>query len=352
MSFAHNIFQMRLLTCAALAAAAFAQLPSVPHGGGACQTDWDCSLGGECISNHCVCDAWFTNTDCSALNLQPSADAEAGTCGARFNSYYSWGGRSVLLDDGQYHLFASFMCRHATLSQWTTVSSSAHLVSSNPVGPFTWSTGTCDAATGICTPVIIPWSHNTVILQNAAGASPSLLLWHIGDGIDPPSDWFPCYNTSDVPPVRSPPPATASATAGTGTATADHGYHPLSVNPGGTAYVQLADAPDGPWTRFDNNNGVSINFTGSWTAALAGNPAPLMMPDGSVRLYFTATPCPPNSGALAANCIAVATSSNWSGPFSMNAAPHPITYPESEDPFVFQDPRGNFHLLTNVNTCQ
>lgn len=28
----------------------------------------------------------------------------------------------------------------------------------------------------------------------------------------------------------------------------------------------------------------------------------------------------------------------------------PITAPESEDPSVFQDPRGNFHLLTNINT--
>jgi hypothetical protein len=28
----------------------------------------------------------------------------------------------------------------------------------------------------------------------------------------------------------------------------------------------------------------------------------------------------------------------------------PVTYPESEDPTVFQDHRGNFHLFTNVNT--
>ena len=34
----------------------------------------------------------------------------------------------------------------------------------------------------------------------------------------------------------------------------------------------------------------------------------------------------------------------------MRAASRPITYPESEDPSVWRDPRGNFHLLTNVNT--
>jgi hypothetical protein len=32
----------------------------------------------------------------------------------------------------------------------------------------------------------------------------------------------------------------------------------------------------------------------------------------------------------------------------MNAAKAPITYPESEDPSVFRDPRGNYHLLTCV----
>ncbi len=31
------------------------------------------------------------------------------------------------------------------------------------------------------------------------------------------------------------------------------------------------------------------------------------LPSCAVRLYFTATPCPPQSGALAPNCIAVAT---------------------------------------------
>lgn len=81
---------------------------------------------------------------------------------------------------------------------------------------------------------------------------------------------------------------------------------------------------------------VAINFTGAWTQALAGNPAPLVMPDGSINLYFTAVPCPPNSGALASNCIAVAKAKNWEGPFEMNAAKHPITYPESEDPSVFR----------------
>jgi hypothetical protein len=46
----------------------------------------------------------------------------------------------------------------------------------------------------------------------------------------------------------------------------------------------------------------------------------------------------------------MASSKNgWEGPF-VPVEEH-LTYPESEDPTVFIDPRGNFHMLTNVNTC-
>lgn len=46
----------------------------------------------------------------------------------------------------------------------------------------------------------------------------------------------------------------------------------------------------------------------------------------------------------------MAHADNFAGPYTMDAAPRPITFPESEDPSVFRDARGNFHLVTNVNT--
>lgn len=85
-----------------------AQLPNVPHGGGNCSTDYDCSLGGVCESNVCACDIWFTGPTCALLNLQPPVDSNKGTCGPSFDSYYSWGGRSIFVA-GKYHLYASFM---------------------------------------------------------------------------------------------------------------------------------------------------------------------------------------------------------------------------------------------------
>lgn len=40
---------------------------------------------------------------------------------------------------------------------------------------------------------------------------------------------------------------------------------------------------------------------------------------------------------------------HWSGPYTP-LFDTPIVHPESEDPFMWRDPRGNYHLHTNVNT--
>lgn len=325
----------RLAAAAAVLCLAAAQLPDFPHGGGTCADEWDCSLGGTCsASGTCDCDIWWTGEHCAYLNLQPPVDTEGGTCGAGFAGYYSWGGRALQIAD-TWHVYASFMCNHATLNEWTTMSSSAHLIAPSPAGPYEWAPDDCVG--DICTPPVIPWSHNTVAL--ASPTSPRVQIWHIGDGVVPSPVWSPCYNKSQVGAVPAP---------------MDNTPMPLRVaaGPGNTAYVAASDDPAGPFTREFNNTGIVIDFNGSWTSALAGNPAPLLLPNGSALLYFTATPCPANSGALAANCIAVATASSWAGPYSLNAAKTPVScYTnssgglsciESEDPFVFIDPRGNY----------
>ena len=327
------------------------QTSGVPQGGGACVTEDDCSLGGVCESSKCKCDAWFTGATCALLNLQAPVDTRGGTCGPAFDNYHSWGGRTIYdAADKQFHAYISFLCKHNNLGAWTTQSASAHFTTDSPAGEYTWGAEQC-TADGICTPSIIPWSHNTVALSDVSFPSDARFqIFHVGDGIVPPAQWSPCWNASEAGPGWTPPtaPRALDATGWSVGAPASTS----APNPGNTAYVTSAPASDGPWTRELDNAGVPINFTGSWTDALAGNPAPLVMPDGSVNLYFTATPCPPNSGAKASNCIAVATSTTGSlGPYQMRAARHPITYPESEDPSVFRDPRGNYHLLTNVNTC-
>ena len=74
----------------------------------------------------------------------------------------------------------------------------------------------------------------------------------------------------------------------------------------------------------------------------------------SVNLYFTGRTCPPAPAGRMPwrnpTCIAVAHAESWNSTYQMYGAGLPVTYPESEDPTVFQDKRGNFHLFTNVNT--
>lgn len=176
------------------------QTPGIPQGGGSCTTNFDCSLGGTCDANKCTCDQWWTGESCALLNLQAPEDDQGGTCGDAFDSYFSWGGRAVPDNQGQWHLYASFICDHKDLSKWTTQSSSAHFIANNATGPFEFSPEQCEG--DVCTPAVIPWSHNTVATHNITksqnGAEDAWQIWHIGDGIVNASIWGPCFNKSDV----------------------------------------------------------------------------------------------------------------------------------------------------------
>jgi hypothetical protein len=304
-----------------------AQAPDVPHGGGACTNDWDCSLGGICASNYfCECDIWFTGSTCAQLNLVP-ADPDAH--GIDTPGYFSWGGHPLQDENGTYHLLTSFLCDHATLSSWTTKSSIAHATALTPTGPFTFAAGD-DAQL-----VVPPWSHGAIVTQDPV--SKKYLLFHIGNGLVAPSTWSPCYNSSENTPAfasffdASPPPLPF------GSGESDH------------TYVEQALTLAGPWTSFANNSGLVINYpAGSW-ATSSTNPAPFIFENGTTLLFYRADQCPKTWGALAPACIGVAIADSWEGPYT-SLFDQPITHPEGEDPSVFRDPRGNFHMLTNVNT--
>lgn len=321
----------------------------VPWGGGGCSSDWDCSLGGECKTGKCVCDPWFTGLTCDLLNLQRPKDDQQGLCHKGFDSYYSWGGRTIAQKSVEkatgkvstkWHLYASFMCDHNTLSKWTTVSASGHFIGDSPVGPFEFSPEQCQGE--ICTPTIIPWSHNTVALHNTeAAVNDTYQIWHIGDGVVPPSSFSPCFNKSEVGDAAAIHAVTSSS---------NDNNMKFTPNPGAQTYIASAPTPEGPWKRDFNNHAVPINYdkSGAWPQS-ATNPSPLVLPNGSIRLYFT-SPDDKNPCGLVSNCIGVAQSNTgWEGPFEPFS--HHLTNLESEDAHVFIDPRGNFHMLTNINTC-
>ncbi len=338
--------RLAVLALAGLHQFANGQAPT-QQGGSPCETDWDCSLAGVCATANstCVCDVWATGPSCDLLNLSP---ASSDNLGFQVPNYHSWGGHAMPDPEvpDLYHGFFSFLCNHSTLGEWTTKSAGVRATASSLEGPYTFAEM-----------VTQPWSHNMMISQAPGGP---YLLWQIGNAVTPPSEWSPCY----VPPgndaselegskpshsdggAAAPARPTAATTASSGSAVASTAVR------NGQIYVRSAPALTGPWTPFANGTGITMDFANTWleaNGASGGNPAPFFFPNGSVLLYFTGSPCPTGWGNLAPNCIAAARADAWDAKYTMTS-PMPLTHPESEDPFVFRDQRGHFHLLTNVNT--
>lgn len=317
-----------VLVLLAVNVAVRAQLPGVPHGGGTCSDDWDCSLGGECVANVCKCDPHFTGLDCHYLNLQPAKSFEAQ--GLQDGSYFSWGGHSLRDTEGTYHLFASLMCDHATLNSWTTKSSMAHATSSSPIGPYVLPSGQ-DAQL-----IVPPWSHGAYIVQDPP--TKEYLLFHLGNGAVDKASWSPCYDSA------------SAALPGAAVPGGDSNAYVRSGGDGG-AFIHTAPSLDGPWTPWRNSTSVDVSFPpGSWTSSI-DNPAPYIFENGTTLLFFRSETCPEGWGNLAPACIGVARAPTWQGPYE-SLFLNPITHPEGEDPSVWRDARNNFHMLTNINTVR
>lgn len=308
----------------------------VKHGGGNCTTDWDCSLGGLCVDAECSCDRWFTGPNCVLLNLQ-RANFPGDGMDYRTQNYYSWGGHCIK-DKGLYHGYFSFMCRHATLDSWTTASSVVHATADKPTGPYHFKEM-----------VIQPWSHNAIVQKDPLTGQ--FLIFHIGDAKVNSSQWAPCFNGSaDTLELRAEassahalmfqdtPPRHDERTLHSSVGSGD----------GDGIYVSTAPTPDGPWTPFNGGKSLMFNLSGWWASGVS-NPTPYIFPNGTTLMMVTGFPCPPGWGNLAPPCIGMLQADHWSGPYEPLHS-EPIVHPESEDPFIWKDPRGNFHLHTNVNT--
>lgn len=221
----------------------------------------------------------------------------------------------------------------ATLrSLQTTKSSVAHATSASPVGPYVLPPGNDSQL------VVPPWSHGAYIVQDPP--SQQFLLWHLGDGSISPSGWAPCYDSN-----QTTPEAAAAAVAGKPVEVAVPGSYRSAPPPPGQrqAFVQTSSSLLGPWTAWNNDTGVYVTFPpGSWCSSI-DNPAPFIFENGTTLLYFRSETCPAGWGALAPACIGVARADTWQGPYE-SLFVNPITHPEGEDPAVWRDPRGNFHM--------
>jgi len=252
----------------------------------ACTNDTDCFLHGECIQSQCLCDFGWTGVNCTQLNLMPAP--VPGAYGYSPN-VSSWGGLPIYVD-GLFHLYVTEMVFGCGLCEWGYNSEIVHAVSKTLFGPYRF----VDVAVPL-------WSHNPeVVIDNSTG-TPTYIIYHIGDadGGTPK-----ICNTSSLSHHRQ---------------ERQEGIIPEA------GLLHHSESPYGPW----------IPLTPHGLQGGCNNPAPLIYSNGSVLLICTWF-------ALSAP--------SFRGPYK----PFPFNFTGNagngtwEDPFIWLDKRGHYHMLSHV----
>ena len=115
---------------------------------GACATDADCGLLGDCVAGACACDAGWTGATCASLALAPAPPDS----GLRQSNSSNWCGTILRdpADAGLFHMLnADFGGCAAGLNIWLTGSRVIRSTSrGSPLGPFTpaWGAGGAEVA--------------------------------------------------------------------------------------------------------------------------------------------------------------------------------------------------------------
>ena len=300
-----------------------------------CKTDADCSLNGVCTSGACVCDPGWTTLmttggsepGCGYLDLAPSPVSICGPgCvfhggkGGVDKTTTSWGG-SVIREpaatangDSKFFMFAAEMAQHCTLSKWTTNSQVVMATSTDPLGPF--------VRQNVAIP---PWSHNPEAVLAPDG---TWVIYTLGPGFGkkPQTNCTPGASTTTAVTVTA--DEIAADKEEDGAITANFTLH-------------YAKSPEGPWSA---KTMIVEDWNASWTMQNPGNwnPAPVVLADGRVQV-MAHTDWGPWSGEV------ILEAKTWEGPYKILSGQNydlldHCDYCE-EDPFMWIDTRGHYHVL-------
>ena len=271
-----------------------------------CQTDEDCSLNGICIPfvKTCSCDSGWTSSDCGALDLQPATPNSGYNITSTGTS--SWG--SKIIHDPQnpklFHLVLAEFTDDCGLDYWSPYSRIIRAESTTgPAGPYNFAQQ-----------VVPAFAHNPTVIYSPTDKK--YLLYYIGCPQSPPST------------CTSP-----SFTCGPGN----------FIN--GESGISVQSSPDLKTWTFEGQilKGADDD---TWDADVT-NPSPLPLythNDQTAEILLAYRGCPYNcSGSELLN---LATAPHYTGPYSKIQS-QPIFSAPNEDPFVWRDKRGHFHLLTH-----
>jgi len=226
--------------------------------------------------------------------------------GFRDPGYWVWCGTVVKGGDGKYHHYASRWPRGLPFGpHWLTNSEVVHSVSAMPEGPYQFAD------------IALPprgaayWdgqmTHNPVVRR-------------IGSQ-------YVLYYTGTTYTGERPTP---------GHPTAEDSPLKLEAHQGERIGIAVADSPDGPWQRFDKP--ILDVRPGTWERYLVSNASPLVMPDGSILLYYKGVE------ELRKHAISVARATRVEGPYErLTDKPFDVGV-GAEDPTMWIE-NGRYHAL-------
>ena len=270
-------------------------------------SDDDCSLNGICTDKTCVCDPGWLGADCGQLDVRP---------GPRANGYNRTGeGTSSWCNDiihdpvnpAVFHSFVSEFTHGCGLDYWSPYSRIIRAEStSGPMGPYEYKQE-----------IVPTFSHNPSVVWSEA--EKRYLLYNIGCNITLPA--IGCTNMN--------------FSCGAGNVL--HGESGISV----WSSPDLRHwKPHGQVFRGANNC--------SWDADVT-NPSPFILHshphESSSSILLAYRSCPFN--CYEGEVINIAKASHLSGPYAKISSMKPIFPEASEDPFIWRDKRGNFHMLVH-----
>ena len=315
-----------------------------------CTSALGCSLNGNCVGGRCQCFGGWGGAHCGRLQLLPTTLASGYNLVAEEGTA-SWGGSMVRGDDGQWHSFVGEMADHCGLSAFLTNDRIIHAVSKTPIGPW------------VRQGSLHPFGVSAECPHAIRGPDGAYLVFHTG-----------CGNLSNPNSIRKPERHDC-----TNATTPAHLMGPIHGQPspswqqrrrvpkcGHTAErtsVFVSASPAGPWEqhllelRGHDINGVTWPPTNS-TSRLGrrnGNPTAYIFENGTTVLLFrseyaTDADCVAVGGILTTTyrpgCTLVGLArahTSWRGPYDVLGGP--IMPFQQEDPHLYRDAAGHFHVL-------
>jgi len=271
-----------------------------------CSDDLGCSLNGVCGSDGvCQCDVPWSGTTCDLLDILPTLP-DSGYNGTAVNTS-SWGGSIVQDDDGSWHMFVAEMSDNCGLGAWTTNSQVVHAVADGPLGPY------------VRSEVVVPlFAHNPTVRR----VNGTWLLYHIGLGDGETQPRMDCSG----------------------------GYTPAADGPsqhGNPHYtmVRSASSLNGPWSPGGEMKIIHPDSFAKPSKQWTTNPAPWVQ--GSEVWFPYRNPAGYWTDGGSSERMGMAKGSSAMGPFHDLTPEAPIFPFDIEDPYLWIDARGNFHMLTH-----